>query len=247
MVLTWINYLCAAVGSTNFIMLLIITSIVLKRNSTERINWLFSISFFFIAVAYVVLPLGAFVYSQANPIPMVILTKIYIFSLSTGLVLLMLSSLAINYGTHFTFRWPILIPSIIVVLTIGVTLFAFPTIEAVGGESADIKTASFFMAMYYPICLTIIAIIFVFFGRAYKNTADENIRLCLRFFLTGFALCVFSLIPNILSNVLADQWDNAQILNAIEFIIISMGIILLLVGFFVRSRKPEEQAAKAIA
>ncbi len=237
MVLTWINYLCVVVGSFNFVILLIITSIVLKRSPTEKINWLTAISFFFIALAYLFLPLGAFVYTQENPTTMEILTKVYAFSLFIGLILLLLTSLAINYGTYFALKWAILIPTIIVTAAIGIMLFVFNSIEAVGGESADIVTADFFMYTFYPICIVIISIIFAFFGKAYKNSIDVNVRLCLRLFLTGFTLCIFSLVPNILSNVLASYWENAQILNAIEFIIVSIGITFLLFGFFVRSRE----------
>ncbi|HUT80170.1 MAG TPA: hypothetical protein VMZ29_03130 [Candidatus Bathyarchaeia archaeon] len=247
MTLTWINYLCVVVGSLNFIMLIIITSIVLKRSPSEKINWLISSSFFFISLAYLFLPMGAFVYTQENPLAMIIFTKIYGFALFIGLMLLMISSLAINYGTHFVLRWAILIPSSIVTAAVGIIIFAFNSIEAVGGESADIKTTTFFLASFYPICILIIGIIFVFFGKAYKNSIDENVRLCLRLLLTGFTLCIFSLVPNILSNVLASQWENAQIFNAIEFIIVVIGISFLLSGFFVRSRESVRVEIKAVA
>ncbi|MCK5299490.1 MAG: hypothetical protein KAJ76_11315, partial [Candidatus Heimdallarchaeota archaeon] len=70
MVLSWINYLSLVVGASSFIMLVIITTIVLKRCPTEKINWLFASSFFFLAIGYVFLPLGAFVYSQSDPTAM---------------------------------------------------------------------------------------------------------------------------------------------------------------------------------
>ncbi|MBN1329241.1 MAG: hypothetical protein JXA54_07185 [Candidatus Heimdallarchaeota archaeon] len=237
MVLTWINYLCVVAGSFNFLILIIITAIVLKRSPTEKINWLIAISFFFISLAYLFLPLGAFIYTQENPTPMEILTKIYTFTLFIGIVLLMFSSLAINYGTYFALRWVIVVPASILTIAVGIMLFVFNSVEAVGGENADVKTSLFFMATFYPICIIMVTINFVFFGKAYKNSIDENIRLCLKLFLTGFAFCIFSLIPNILSNVLAVNWENAQIFNAIEFIIVSVGIAFLLGGFLIRSRE----------
>jgi len=248
MVLSWINYLSLVVGASSFIMLVIITTIVLKRCPTEKINWLFASSFFFLAVGYVFLPLGAFVYSQSEPTAMLILTKIYTLSLVIGLVLLMLSSIAFNYGTHFAFRWEIIVPSLLVILTIGGLLFGLTntssnlwySIKSGGGESADSQTSPFFMGIFYPICITIIVIIFIYFSRALKHTQDENIRLCLKYFLAGFSLSIASLIPNILSNVLASTWDNAQILNGIEFIFVGIGMLFMLLGFFVKSKKVDE-------
>jgi len=251
MLLSWINYLSLVVGASSFIMLVIITTIVLKRCPTEKINWLFASSFFFLAVGYVFLPLGAFVYSQSDPTAMLVLTKIYTLSLVCGLVLLMLSSIAFNFGTHFAFRWEILVPALLVVLTIGGLLFGLTntssnlwySIKSVGGESADSQTSPFFMGIFYPICITIIVIIFIYFSRALKHTQDENIRLCLKYFLTGFSLSIASLIPNILSNALASVWDNAQILNGIEFIFVGIGMLFMLLGFFVKSKKADENLA----
>ncbi|NPE06664.1 MAG: hypothetical protein GNW80_00140 [Asgard group archaeon] len=251
MVLSWINYLSLVVGGSSFTMLVIITTIVLKRCPTEKINWLFASSFFFLAIGYVFLPLGAFVYSQSDPTAMLVLTKIYALSLVCGIALLMLSSIAFNFGTHFAFRWEILVPVILVVLTIGGLLFGLTntssnlwySIKSGGGETADSQTSPFFMGIFYPICITMIVIIFVYFSRALKHTQDENIRLCLKYFLTGFSLSIGSLIPNILSNVLASTWDNAQILNGIEFIFVGIGMLFMLLGFFVKSKKVDENLA----
>jgi len=251
MILSWINYLSLVVGASSFIMLVIITTIVLKRCPTEKINWLFASSFFFLAVGYVFLPLGAFVYSQSDPTAMLVLTKIYTLSLIIGLVLLMLSSIAFNYGTHFASRWEIIVPSLLVILTIGGLLFGLNktetnlwySIKSVGGVTADTQTSLFFMGIFYPICIALIVIIFIYFSRAFKHTQDENIRLCLKYFLTGFSLSISSLIPNILSNVLADIWDNAQILNGIEFIFVGIGMLFMLLGFFVKSKKVDENSA----
>ncbi len=248
MVLSWINYLSLIAGASSFIMLVIITTIVLKRSPTEKINWLFASSFFFLAISYVFLPLGAFVYSQSEPTAMLVLTKIYTLFLIIGLILLMLSSIAFNYGTHFAFRWEIIVPSLLVILTIGGLLFGLTntssnlwySIKSGGGESADIQTSLFFMVIFYPICITMIVIIYIYFSRALKHTQDENIRFCLKYFLTGFSLSIASLIPNILSNVLASVWDNAQILNGIEFIFVGIGMLFMLLGFFVKSKKVDE-------
>ena len=158
MALSWINYLSVVVGAVNFVILIIITAIVLKRSPKEKINWLFAMSFLFLALAYLILPLGAFVYIQSNPTPMVLLTKGYALCLSIGLVLIMLSSLAFNYGTHFTFRPAILIPATMVVLLIAGLLFGlyntesdfWYSIKAVGGESADTQTSMLFMGIFYP-------------------------------------------------------------------------------------------------
>ncbi|NHJ31573.1 MAG: hypothetical protein FK732_01805 [Asgard group archaeon] len=250
MVLNWINYLCLIVGSSSFIMLVIITAIVLKRSPTEKINWLFASSFFFLAVGYVVLPLGAFVYDQSDPTAMLILTKTYALSLVIGLTLLMLSSIAFNYGTHFAFRWEILVPAILVILVIGGLLFGLTnttsnlwySIKSVGGESADSQTSVFFMGIFYPICVAMIVINFIYFSRALQHTQDENIKLSLKFFLTGFSLSISSLIPNILSNALASMWANAQILNGIEFIFVGIGMFFMLLGFFVKSKRVDENS-----
>ena len=99
------------------------------------------------------------------------------------------------------------------------------------------------MGIIYPICITIIVIIFIYFSRVLKHTQDENIRLCLKYFLTGFSLSIGSLIPNILSNVLASVWDKAQILNGIEFIFVGIGMLFMLLGFFVKSKKVDENLA----
>jgi len=251
MALSWINYLCLIVGLASFIMLVIITTIVLKRCPTEKINWLFASSFFFLAVGYVVLPLGAFVYEQSDPTVMLVLTKTYALSLIIGLILLMLSSIAFNYGTHFAFRWEILLPAILVVLLIGGLLFGLTnteseiwySIKSGGGETADSQTSVFFMGIFYPICIAIIVIIFIYFSRALKHTQDEKIKLCLKYFLTGFSLCISSLVPNILSNALASFWINAQILNGIEFIFVFIGMFLMLLGFFVKSKRVDENSA----
>jgi phage-related holin len=252
MVLSWINYLCLVVGSASFIMLVIITAIVLKRCPTEKINWLFASSFFFLAVGYVVLPLGAFVYVQSEPTAMLVLTKIYALSLVIGLTLLMLSSIAFNFGTHFAFRWEILIPSIIAVLTIGGLLFGLTNTESNlwysmksgGGESADTQTSYFFMGIFYPICIAMIIVIFNYFSRALKQTQDENIKLSLKYFLTGFSLSISSLIPNILSNALAGLLgENAQLFNSIEFILVGIGMFFMLLGFFVKSKRVDENLA----
>lgn len=249
MLLSWINYLSLVVGASSFVMLIIITTIVLKRCPTEKINWLFASSFFFLAIGYIFLPLGAFVYSQSDPTAMLVLTKIYTLSLIIGLVLLMLSSIAFNYGTHFVFRWEIIVPSLLVILTIGGLLFGLTntssdlwySIKSGGGETADSQTSPFFMGIFYPICITMIIIIFIYFSRALKHTQDENIRLCLKYFLTGFSLSIASLVPNILSNVLASAWDKAQILNGIEFIFVGIGMLFMLLGFFVKSKKVDEK------
>ncbi len=251
MALGWINYLSVVVGSANFIMLIIITTIVMKRTLKEKINWLFAMSFFFLALAYVFLPLGAFVYSPDSPTAMVLLTKIYGLCLFIGLILLMLSSLAFNYGTHFTMHLAIIIPSIVVTLVIAGLFFGLTntesnlwySIKGVGGENADIQTSLFFSLIFYPISLIVIFFIIFYFIRAYKYTRDANVKQCLRFFIAGFSLSISSLIPNILSNILADYWENAQILNAVEFIIVILGMFLMLLGFFVKSLEAIEEPA----
>ncbi len=251
MALGWINYLSVVVGSANFIMLIIITTIVLKRSPKEKINWLFAMSFFFLALAYVFLPMGAFVYSPDSTTAMVLLTKIYAICLFIGLIFLMLSSIAFNYGTHFTLHLAIVIPSIVVTLVIAGLLFGLNnaesdlwySIKAVGGENADIQTSLFFTLIFYPVSLIVIFIIIFYFIKAYKQTIDVNVKQCLRFFITGFSLSIGSLIPNILSNILADYWENAQILNAVEFIIVFIGMFFMLLGFFVKSREAIEEPA----
>ncbi|NHJ83883.1 MAG: hypothetical protein FK734_00390 [Asgard group archaeon] len=243
MAIGWINYLSVVAGSLNVIMLFIITSIVLKRNLKEKLNWLFGVSFFFIATAYVLLPLGAFVYDQADPTAMLLFTKLYAASLFIGLVMMMVSSIAINYGTKFAIQWAIIIPAFLVIGLIVGLLFGLHntesnwySIKAVeGSESADTQTSLFFTLIFYPICLIIIGLILYFFIKAYRATNDYFVRRCLKFFLTGFGFCVTSLIPNILSNVLANYWENAQILNAVEFIMVSIGVAFLLTGFLTRS------------
>ncbi|HUU79108.1 MAG TPA: hypothetical protein VMX55_12240 [candidate division Zixibacteria bacterium] len=242
-VLSWVNYLSVVVGVTNFFNLIIITTIVLRRNPKEKINWLFAMSFFFIAVAYVFLPIGAFVYTEENPDTMLLLTKIYGLCLFIGLVLLMLSSVAFNYGSKFVMKWFILIPSIIVIVGIALLLFALNDTEGIwyamkasGGETANIETSLAFTLIFYPICGILAIIIYVFFSRAYKQTNDKNIRRSLAYFIIGLSVSLSMLIPNILSNVLADIWENAQILNGLEFILVAIGVTLMLVGFLVKSR-----------
>lgn len=239
MVLTWINYLCAVVGNLNVVMFIIITSIVLKRNPREKLNWLFSGSFFSIAIAYALLPLGAFVYSSTNPTLTVVLTQLYALCLFIGLMLLMLSALAINFGTQFLVSWFIIIPVILAVGLIAVLLFAFNFIQAVPGPNPDIKTEMIFMVIFYPICIGAVVVIFIYLGKALKQTSDKEVKKSLTFFLVGFAFCMVSIIPNLLSNILADFWSNAQILNGIEFIFIGLGSALLLVGFLIKSRDNE--------
>ncbi|MFW9923201.1 MAG: hypothetical protein ACFFDW_07955 [Candidatus Thorarchaeota archaeon] len=233
--LSWINYLSVVIGVMNFLSLIIITSIVLKRNVKEKLNWLFASSFFFLAIAYVFLPIGAFVYTQENPAAMLILTEIYGFCLSLGIILLMLSSIAFNYGTRFIFKWFILLPAITLAAFIGILLFVMNAIKAVqGSETPDIQTTMLFTAIYYPICAVLAVIIYIFLGRAYKHTQDTNIRKCLKFFIVGLSVSLTMLIPNILSNILADIWDQAQILNGMEYILVTIGITLMLVGFLIR-------------
>ncbi len=241
MALGWVNYLCVVIGGLNFISLTIITTIVLARNPKERINWFFASGFFFIAVAYLLLPLGAFTLTEDNNITMMNLTKAYGLALFIGLLMLMISSIAINYGTQFVMKWFIIVPSILVVALIGVMLFALNdtdgfwwSMRANPDGSADIQTSFLFMGVFYPVCLIIVVITFVELIKAYKQTEDTEIKLCLKYFLAGLSVSISMIIPNILSNVLADVWDNAQILNGFEFILVTIGITLMLVGFFVK-------------
>ncbi|MHA1365198.1 MAG: hypothetical protein ACTSXA_00880 [Candidatus Heimdallarchaeota archaeon] len=241
MALGWVNYLSIIIGALNFASLIIITSIVLSRNPKERINWFFASGFFFIAVAYLILPLGAFTFIEGTEnIPMLLLTKFYGLALLLGLLMLMISSIAINHGTQFVLKWFILIPSILAVVIISVLLFALDntsstiwySMKAVEGSSnPDIQTSMLFMGAFYPICLTIVVITFIHLIKAFKQTEDHEIKMCLKYFLAGLSVSISMIIPNILSNVLADVWVNAQILNGLEFILVTIGITLMLVGF----------------
>lgn len=242
-VLGWVNYLSVVVGVTNFVNLLIITSIVLRRNVKEGINWLFAMSFFFIALAYVFLPIGAFVYTQENPNTMLLLTKIYGLCIFIGIIFLMLSSIAFNYGLRFVTKWFIIVPSIFVAVLIAVLLFALNdtdgiwySMKAAGGETANTETSLVFTLIFYPICGILAVITYVFFIKAFRHTTDKNIKKCLSYFIGGLSVSLSMLIPNILSNVLADIWEDAQILNGLEFILVAIGVTLMLVGFLVKSR-----------
>jgi len=237
MALNWINYLCFIVGYVNVISFTVITATVLKRNPKEKINWIFALSFFFLAIAYALLPTGAFVYSETNPTAMVNLTRTYAFFLFIALAILMLSALAINYSTVFILKWYIWLPIVLVITTLGGLIFATDIISAVPGPNPDTKTKPLFIYIYYPLCLIVALLIYIYFIRAYKLTMDDNLKTSLKFFLTGFSICLLSIIPNILSNALADIWDNAQALNGIEFIFVLIGTTVLLSGFLLKSRR----------
>jgi len=216
---------------------IVITTIVLKRNPKEKLNWIFASSFFFLAAAYAVLPTGAFVYNETNPTPMLNMTKVYAFFLFIALVLLLLSAIAINYSTYFILLWFILLPTIILITALGITIFATDLITAVPGPNPDTKTEALFLYLYYPLSLMIAVCIYVFYIRAYKQTSDENLRLCLKYFLAGFSICIFSIVPNLLSNILADILEQAQVFNGLEFIMVLIGTAVLLRGFLIKSKK----------
>jgi len=241
MALGWVNYLSVIIGTLNFISLAIITTIVLSRNPKERINWFFASGFFFIAMAYLLLPIGAFTHPEVDNTTMELLTKAYGLVLLLGLLMLMISAIAINHGTQFVMKWFILGPSILVVILIGVLLFALNDTEGIWWSirgnpdgSADIQTSTLFMATFYPICLVIVIITFIYLIKAFKQTEDHEIKMCLKYFLAGLSVSFSMIIPNILSNVLAESWDNAQILNGLEFILVTIGITLMLVGFIIK-------------
>lgn len=237
MALNWINYLCFIVGYVNVVSFTVITAIVLKRNPKEKLNWIFALSFFFLAIAYALLPTGAFVYTETNPTTMVNLTRIYAFFLFVALAILMLSALAINYSTVFILKWYIWLPIIIIIATLGGLIFATDIISAVPGPNPDTKTKPLFIYSYYPLSLIVALLIYIYFIRAYKLTTDENLKTSLKFFLAGLSICLFSIIPNILSNALADIWENAQALNGLEFIFVLIGTTVLLGGFLLKSRR----------
>ncbi|MHA1124560.1 MAG: hypothetical protein ACTSO7_08110 [Candidatus Heimdallarchaeota archaeon] len=244
MALGWVNYLSIIIGALNFTSLSIIATIVLSRNPKERINWFFASGFFFIAVAYLILPIGAFTFIEGTEnLPMLLLTKFYGLALLLGLLMLMISSVAINHGTQFVLKWFILIPSILAVIVIAVLLFALDDINSTiwysmkaveGSSTPDIETSGLFMGVFYPICLTIVIITFIHLIKAYKQTEDSEIKLCLKYFLAGLSVSISMIIPNILSNVLADRWEHAQIFNGLEFILVTIGITLMLVGFLIK-------------
>jgi hypothetical protein len=243
MALGWVNYLSIIIGGLNFLSLAIITTIVLSRNPKERINWSFALAFFFMAVAYLILPIGAFTFVEGTEnLPMVLLTKFYCLALLLGLLTLMISTIAINHGTQFVLKWFVLIPSILVVIVISVLLFALDStgidwysIKAVEGSSTpDIQTSWEFMVVFYPICLTIVVLTFIHLIKAFKQTEDAEIKLCLKYYLAGLSVSISMIIPNILSNVLAERWEHAQILNGLEFILVTIGITLMLVGFIIK-------------
>ena len=117
MALSWVNYLSAVVGVTAVVSASIITFIVLRRNPKEKLNWLFSMGFLFIAIAYFFLPIGGFIYTDETADIMVLLTKIYCLSLFLGVVFLALSALAFNYGFQFITRWHIIL---LVVIFVGI-------------------------------------------------------------------------------------------------------------------------------
>jgi len=240
MALGWVNYLSMVVGALAVISSAIITITVLKRNPKEKLNWLFSTSFFFIAIAYFFLPIGAFIYNDANPDPMVFLTKIYAFSLFLGVVFLALSSLAFNFGTQFIVRWPIVAIGLSALGIVGGFLFGLTgstepwySIRQAPSGGADTQTSSLYSAIFYPICLIIVISTIVFFIRAFKQTEDKTTRKSLKLFIWGLCIHISSLFPNILSNVLANHWEDAQILNGLEFIMVAIGISLMLSGFLV--------------
>ena len=240
MTLGWVNYLSMVVGALAVISSAIITIIVLKRNPKEKLNWLFSTSFFFIAVAYFFLPIGAFVFNEENHDPMVFLTKIYAFSLFLGVVFLALSSLAFNYGIQFIVRWPIITIAVSALGIVGGFLFGLTgsddpwySIRQAPTGGADTQTSTFFTILFYPICLMIVITTVVFFIRAFKQTENKTTRKSLKYFIWGLCTHISSLIPNILSNVLADHWENAQILNGLEFVMVAIGLSLMLAGFLV--------------
>lgn len=240
MALGWVNYLSMVVGALTVISSAIITFIVLKRNPKEKLNWLFSMSFFFIAIAYFFLPMGAFIFDEANPDPMVFLTKIYAFSLFLGVIFLTLSSLAFNFGTQFIVGWPIVTITLSTLGIIGGFLFGLTgteepwySIRQVPTGGADTQASTLFTIIFYPICLIIVISAIIFFIRAFKQTENKTTRKSLKFFIWGLCIHISSLLPNILSNVLADYWVNAQSLNGLEFIMVAIGISLMLTGFLV--------------
>ena len=241
MALGWVNYLSIIIGFLNFISLAIITTIVLARNPKERINWFFASGFFFLAMAYLLLPIGAFTHPEIDNTTMEILTKAYCLALLLGLVMLMISSIAINHGTQYVMKWFIVVPSSLAVALIGTMLFALNdtdgfwwSIRGNPSGAADIQSSLLFMVVFYPICLVIVVITFIHLIKSYKQTEDPEIKSCLKYFLAGLSVSISMIIPNILSNVLADIWDNAQILNGLEFILVTIGITLMLVGFIIK-------------
>jgi hypothetical protein len=247
MVLTWVNYLCVATGTISFLMLMIISTIVLIREPKQKLNWLFAASFFFLALAYVFLPIGAFTRPVQNPSMMILLTKIYVICLFTGFSFLFLSSIAFNYGTRFVLKWEFILPLVFVWAFIVGLLFGLPdnhpafyTIRNVTGK-ADVEMSLFFSAIFYPICIIYAITILVFFIRAYKFAKETKVQRCLDFFIVGYGFCMGSLIPNILSNALSKIWDQAQSLNGVEFIMLLIGFGLMLTGFFINSGKTDEE------
>ncbi len=240
MALGWVNYLSMVVGGLAVISSTIITCIVLKRNPKEKLNWLFSMSFLFIAIAYFFLPIGAFIFDETNPNLMVFLTKIYAFTLFLGVVFLALSSLAFNYGIQFILRWPIVTTGLIILGIVAGFLFGLTgseepwySIRQAPTGGADTQTSTLFTIIFYPICLIVVISTISFFIRAFKQTEDKTTRKSLKLFIWGLCIHIGSLIPNILSNVLAEHWKNAQSLNGLEFIMAAIGISLMLTGFIV--------------
>ncbi|MBD3190677.1 MAG: hypothetical protein GF308_08530 [Candidatus Heimdallarchaeota archaeon] len=241
-----INYICLLFGSLNFVWLTITSVIVLKRNPQEKLNWLFASSFGFLAIAYAILPIGAFTRPENDPTVMLNLTKTYGLTLFIGLVLMAICSIAIRHGTQFVFRWRIIIPVILVILTAGAIIFAFNdtdgffwSIKAVPGEGADTTNSTFFMITFYPLALIFIIITLVFFSITFREAEDPLVKNKLRFFLIGYVICISSLIPNIASSLLDDIWEYSQFLNGLEFLMVALGITLMSVGFLSRSVEEE--------
>ena len=245
MALSWVNYLSAVVGVTAVISSVIIAFIVLRRNPKEKLNWLFSFSFFFIAIAYFFLPIGGFIYTDETANVMVFLTKIYCLSLFLGVVFLALSALAFNYGTQFIARWHIILLVLISIGVVAGTLFGFNnpdglySIRQAPTGGADTQTSLTFTLIFYPVCLIFVIVTVVFFIRALGQTEDKNVRKSLKYFIGGICTNVAALIPNILSNVLAEYWANAQMLNGLEFIMDAIGMTLMLIGFVVKPTPPK--------
>ncbi|MEA2070238.1 MAG: hypothetical protein U9O98_03015 [Asgard group archaeon] len=248
MVLTWVNYLSIVVGVFNFVAMSIVTIIILSRNPKEVINWLFGTSFFFIAIAYVFLPLGSFTNFETNPTPLVLLTKCYALSLFLSLEFLMLSAISFNRSSHFIRNVYIIGPTILAAGIVAGLLFGltdtsgpYYSVRFVPGERADSQMSLFFSAIFYPLTVIVIIIMCVFFIRAYYKTDDREVKRSLRFFFAGSGTCIASLIPNVLSNVLADTWEKAFYLNGIEFIMVGIGVTLLLLGFIYKPQKAKQK------
>lgn len=250
MALNPVNYICLLFGSLNFVWLTITSIIVLKRNPKSKLNWLFASSFGFLAIAYAILPIGAFTHPEKDPTVMLNLTKTYGFSLFIGLVLMAMCAIAIRQGTHFVFRWRMIIPVVLVIAIAGAIIFAFNdtdgffwSIKAVPGEGADTTNSTFFMITFYPLSLIFIIITLVFFSITFKEAEDSQVKNKLGFFLIGYIICISSLIPNIASSLLDDIWEYSQFLNGLEFLMVALGITLMSVGFLSRAQK-EEPAQK---